>query len=271
MRKSKEIEKKSTKEVKKKTLGKHKKKVLRVLVYIVLIVFVLSLLFLIGYGIYYFGTSSKYNITKVEFKNNTVYDTQTLLDTAAVPIGENLYKVSKKYIVSNLDKLPYIESVEVKRKRPDAIQITVKEYTSSYLAYNIETDKYIRLTDTGIMLAEVEGEEKQEQELIVFGISFDDNIKLKNVIAQTEIEKLNFFEKVNKIYLTSQIEKNITSIEFKEKNIILTLDYDVNVILNDENLDYNINFLKSIFEKIEGKAGTIDMTKSNPVFTESVR
>ena len=69
----------------------------------------------------------------------------------------------------------------------------------------------------------------------------------------------------------SGIEKKVTNIEFKEKNIILTLNHDVNVIFNDKDLDYDMNFLKSILEQIEGKAGTIDMTKENPVFTESIR
>ena len=79
------------------------------------------------------------------------------------------------------------------------------------------------------------------------------------------------YEKTNEIYQKSGIEKNITNIEFKNKNIILTLNHDVNVILNDEELDYDINYLKSILEKIEGMAGTIDMTKVDPVFTESIR
>lgn len=267
MRKSVELENKS----KKKKLGKHKKKILRVTIYIVLVMFMLSLLFLIGYSIYYFGTSSKYNVGKVVFKNNNVYDIQTLTDTAQVPIGENLYRVSKKYIVQNLDALPYIESVSIKKLRPDTIQITVKEYTSVYFAYNEETDMYVRLTADGLVLEQVEGEQKGDTELLVFGISFDDNLKNKTTIAKTELDKLSLYEKTNEIYVKSGIEKEITNIEFKDTNIILTLNHDINIILNDEDLDYDINFLKSILEKIEGKAGAIDMTKENPVFTESIR
>lgn len=271
MKQEKDLRRNSKEKVKKKTLGKHKKKILRVLVYIVLVVFMLSLLFLIGYGVYYFSTSSKYNIEKVEFVNNQIYDIETLTNVAAVPIGENLYKVSKKNIESNLETLPYIEEVVIKKVRPNTLQITVKEYTSKYFAYNEETDKYIRLTDAGLVLEQVEGEAKQDTELLVFGISFDDNVQPKTVIAKTELDKLALYEKTNKVYEKSGIEKEITHIEFKNQNIILTLNYDINIILNDEDLDYDINFLKSILEKIEGKAGTVDMTKDNPVFTESIR
>jgi len=267
----KELKVKSKEKLKKKTNGKHKKKMLRVLVYVVLVVFMLSFLFLIGYGVYYFSTSSKYNITKVEFKNNSIYDVQTLTDTAAVPIGENLYKVSKKYIETNLEKLSYIEDVSIKRVRPDTIRITVKEYTSKYFAYNHETNKYLRLTGEGIILEQVEGEAKTAAELLMFGIAFDDDVQPKTSIAKTELDKLAFYEKTNKVYKESGIEKDITNIEFKDKNIILTLNHDINVILNDEDLDYDLNFLKSILQEIEGKAGTIDMTKVDPVFTESIR
>ena len=271
MKENKEIRRKTEEKTKKKTKGKHKKKILRVLVYIVLVVFMLSLLFLICYGIYHFCTSTKYSISKVEFQNNLIYDADTLADVAAVPMGENLYKVSKKYIETNLQTLPYIAEVDVKRVRPNTLQIIIKEHVSKYFAYNSETDTYFRLTSDGIILEETSGEQKSNEELLIFGIAFDDNIKMKTTIAKTELDKIALYEKTNKRYQVSSIEKDITNVEFKEKNIILTLNHDINVILNDEDLDYDMNFLKSILEKIEGKAGTIDMTKVDPVFTESIR
>ena len=271
MKEEKDLRRKSNEKIKKKTNRKHKKKILRVLVYIVLILFMLSLLFLFGYGVYYFSTSPKYMVSKVEFVNNVIYDTQTLQEVASVPIGENLYKVSQKQIETNLATLPYIEDVIIKKISPDTIRINVKEYVSKYFAYNEETDVYVRLSKNGVVLEQINGEEKSQDELLVFGIAFDDNLQEKSVIAKTEIDKLIFYEKVKNIYDKTQIEKEITNIEFKEKNIILTLDYDINVILNDQDLDYDISFLKSILGKIEGKAGTIDMTKNDPIFTESIR
>lgn len=253
-----------------KNKGKHKKKVLRVLVYIVLVTFVLSLLFLIGYGIYYFSTSSKYNVAKVEFKNSTIYDDETLLQTSKIIIGENIYKISKKEVENNLSKLPYIAGVSIKRKLPDTLQVIITEHTSKYFAYNKETDKYVRLTSTGMILEHLQVSEKTDYELYVFGISFDDNIKQKTYIADTELGKLEMYANVNEAYKKSGIQKNITSVEFKQNNIILTLDYDINIILDEEDLDYNLNFLKSILEEIYDKAGTIDMTKPDPIFTEAV-
>lgn len=259
-----------TKKTKNKKMSRKHKKFLRVLVYIVLVAFVLSLIFFIGFGIYHLCTSSKYTFKKVQFKNNNVYVYEELLDAAKLPIGENLYSLSKSKIDENLKELPYIESVKIKRKRPDTLIITVNEYVSKYVAYNKDIDKYLRLTASGVILDYVTPESKSEEELLVYGINFDDKIKTKTKIVELEIEKLQFYDKVYEIYNKSKIDKKITSIEFKDGNIILTLDYDLSVILDNNNLDYKINFLKSILEKIKGKAGTIDMTKENPVFTESV-
>ncbi len=256
---------------KKRTMGKHKKKMLRVLVYIVLVVFMLSLLFLIGYGIYYFRTSSKYNITEIEFQNNLKYDEATLLQSANIPDEQNIHKLSSKEIANNIKELPYVQEVKIKKIMPGKLLITIQEYTSTYYAYNTETNMYVRLTKDGVILEQTSGEDKHETEMFVHGIAFDSNIEPKQTIAKTEKDKLSLYEKVSQLYYKEEIGKNITSVEFKEKNIILTLDYDLNVIFGNKDLDYNMNFLKDILVEIEGLSGTIDMTKTSPVFTESIR
>lgn len=255
---------------KQKKTRKHKK-FLRVLVYIVLVAFVLSLIITAIYGVYKLSTSSKYVFSKVEFKKNNIYIYDELLDASKLNVGENLYSISKSQVAKNIEELPYVESVKVKRKIPDTLVITVNEYESKYMAYNKETDKYLRLTDSGVIIEEAKPEEKKDNELFVYGINFDDEIKFKESIVELEKSKLEFFEKVNEVYEKVGIEKVITSIEFKEKNIILTLDYDISVTLENNNLDYKLTFLKSILAEIQGKSGSIDMTKENPVFTESVK
>ena len=47
---------------------------------------------------------------------------------------------------------------------------------------------------------------------------------------------------------------------------ITNIDTQYCLRLNDADLDYDINYLKSILEKIEGIAGTIDMTKENAMY-----
>lgn len=254
-----------------KKMSRKHKKFLRVLVYIVLVTFVLSLILLVGLTVYKLSTSSEYILKKVEFKGNTVHVYDELLEASKLSVGDELYSISKSQIAGNIEELTYVEDVKIKRKLPDTLIITVNEYESKYMAYNKDTDKYLRLNSQGVIIEEAKPEEKKDTELLVYGINFDDEIKFKTKIVELEKEKLEFYERVKDVYDKIDFDKKITSIEFKEKTIILTLDYDICIILEDNNLDYKLTFLKSILGEIQGKAGTIDMTKENPVFTESVK
>lgn len=252
-----------------KNKRKHNKKFMRVLVYIALILVVLSLLFLVGYGIYHMCTSSKYILAKVNIVGNVKYTYEELYEKADIPMGENLYKISKNRIENNLKELPYVADVKITRKNPDTMILKVKEYVSKYLAYNKETDEYIRLTAKGEILETINGEEKSEDELLLHGINFDD--ELGDTIVDLENKKIKKLENILKKYEEAAIDKKVTSVEFKEDNVILTLDYDISVILDGTEIEYKLSFLKSILNEITGKAGIIDMTKENPVFTESIK
>ena len=265
----KEIKKTNGKSIK-KTKGKHKKKALRVLVYIVLIAFVLSILFLIGYGVYYFSTSSKYTVKKVDFFGNEKYTVDDLNNKAAIKMGENIFKISKREISKNLNELPYIKKVDISRKLPTTLKITVTEYTSKYFAYNIEDDNYYRISDDFVILEKTNGESKTDNEVLLFGISFDDKVTLKKKLPLTEINKIEQYEKIYDEYMKKDIGKAITSVEFKDSNTILTLDFELNVIMDENDIEYNIGFLKSIINNLTSKSGTIDMTKPNPVYTSSI-
>lgn len=269
---------KIVKKVQNKKLGKSKKKIkvvkkiLKVIVFIILILFILSLLTIIGVGVYYLGTSSKYNIQNVEVSGNSIYTSEEILEIAQVPIGKNLFRMSSKNIEKKIKELPYVSYVDVKKKPKVTVKIILEERVSKYLAYNKETDKYLRLDKHGIILEEVSVESKSQDELLVFGINFDDNLAVGKAIAQTEMDKLTTYEKVYEVYENANMDKKITNIEFKNGILILTLDYDINVIIKDDNnLEYNIGFLNNILKEITGKSGTIDMTKDNPVFTEKVK
>ena len=238
--------------------------------YTVLIVFVLSLLFLIGYGIYYLCTSSKFNITKIKVIGNSKYTTEQVLETSAVPMGENIVRVSKRDINTRLQSLPYVQRVSVNMKFPSTLEISITEYISKYVAYNKETDKYFRLTDTGVILEEIKAEDRTEEEMLLFGINFDDAIVFKNSLADLEIDKIALYKKVAEAYTKAEFTKKITNATFENSEVTLTLDNDINVLFDGTSLDYNMSFLKSILKEIVGQAGTIDMTRSNPIFTKSI-
>ena len=93
---------------------------------------------------------------------------------------------------------------------------------------------------------------------------------LKEKIFLTELQKIQDFTRIYEEYLNNEIERKITLVEFKNSSVLLTLDNKINVIMNTENIKYNVHLLKAILNTITSDSGTIDMTKSNPVYTSDI-
>ena len=105
--------------------------------------------------------------------------------------------------------------------------------------------------------------------MLLFGIHFDDNLGEK--IVELEQKKLQTLIDMMDKYSKQNISKKITSVEFNEGDIILTLDYDIDVIMDTNEVEYKLDLLRSILDEINGKVGTIDMTIENPIFAESIK
>lgn len=254
--------------VSKKNKGKLKRKILRGLVYLVLIMFALSLFFLLAFGVYKLFTASRYNIGLVTVEGNVKYTVDEIKEVAKIEIGTNINKLSKNKVEKKLETLPYVENAKIIRKYPETIVIKIEEYEAYFVALNSETNEYIKLTDKGVILEKCSADEIAE-ELVLFGIHFDDNLGEK--VVELEQKKLkNLLDIIDK-YSKTDIDKKITSAEFKEGDVILTLDYDMDVILDLQDVEYKLNLLKSILNELNGKVGTIDMTIENPIFTENIK
>lgn len=264
-----EKNKKITKTVSKKNKGKLKRKILRGLVYLVLIIFALSLFFLLGFGIYKLYTASRYNIGVVNVEGNVKYTVEEIKELANITLGTNINKLKTNKIEKLVEGLSYVRDAKVVRKYPETVIIKVEEYESSFVALNKETNEYIRLTDKGVILEKCNLEDVTENELLLFGIHFDDNLGEK--IVELEQKKLQTLIDMMDKYAKENISKKITSVEFNEGDIILTLDYDIDVVMNTNDVEYKLNLLKSILDEINGKVGTIDMTIENPIFAESIK
>ena len=264
-----EKNKKINKTVSKKNKGKLKRKILRGLVYLVLIIFALSLFFLLGFGIYKLYTASRYNIGVVNVEGNVKYTVEEIKELANITLGTNINKLKTNKIEKLVEGLSYVRDAKVVRKYPETVIIKVEEYESSFVALNKETNEYIRLTDKGVILEKCNLEDVAENELLLFGIHFDDNLGEK--IVELEQKKLQTLIDMMDKYAKENISKKITSVEFNEGEIILTLDYDIDVVMNTNDVEYKLNLLKSILDEINGKVGTIDMTIENPIFAESIK
>lgn len=69
-----------------------------------------------------------FRVEEVTVQGNTRYTDQQIIEVAGVEVGDNLFGVNKSRVARELlAKLPYIQSVSVRRKLPDTLAITVSE------------------------------------------------------------------------------------------------------------------------------------------------
>lgn len=252
---------------KRKVQTKQKKNTSRKKVIVITIV----LLLLSGiFAVYFLTYSPNFNIRKIIVKGSKIYKEEQILEKLDTKVGDNIFWISKDKNLESLKELSYIGDISLDRNLPNVLNIKIIERKSSFLAYNKETAKYIRLTKEGIIIEELDRAEKQDGELLMFGINFDDNIKLGNKIANLEYKKIQTYEIIKAKYDKAKLNKEITSVKFEEDKVELVLEYNLGVILEEKNLDYKLSVLDDILNEVEGQAGTIDMTKPDPVFTGAI-
>lgn len=251
----------------KKKLSKSKKKFLRGVVYFVFAVFLLSLLFLIGYGIYFLRNDEKFNITSIEVNELDNYTSEEVILASGVELNTNIFKLSKKDVVSSVKTLPYVKSVTVTKKLPSTILINIEERVEKYTAYAKDSGEYVRLDSEGYVLEIIDVATLSES-LILFGLNFEDVVELGYKLTDIELEKLNSLEKIIEIYSQNQITDKITSVEFKNSYVYLNINDKLSVKLKDNSeLEYKIALLKEILKEIDGKTGALDMTQENPIYS----
>lgn len=261
---------KTTKSVKKKPKKKNKaKKFFAVMLFWIL---VLGILVALGFGGYFVFTSDKLKVQSVDVENSEYYTKEQVLEVANIPVGKNVLTLRKGKIKENiLTTLPYIENVKIKLGKESTVRIVVTERTSKYVVNNKDTNDYIRVDKSGIMLEKVMPEDILPEELPLFGLSLNEGEEVGKSIPETEYNKIERFEKIYSAYTNSGIEAKVTSAKFENSKIILTLDYKTEVITEmSNNLEYKMKMLKEILKEVAGKGGKIDLTLDNPTFVEKI-
>lgn len=258
------------KNVKKTHKKKHKaKKFFAVVLFWLLVLVILTAL---GFGGYFVFTSDKLKVQSVEVENSEYYTKEQVLEVASIQNGKNMLVLRRNKIKEDiLNQLPYIENVKIKLGKDGLVKIIVTERTSKYVVNNKDTNDYIRVDKSGIMLEKVEPEDILPEELPLFGLSLNEGEEVGKSIPETEYNKIVRFEKIFDEYTSSGIDAKITSVKFENSKIILTLDYKTEVVTEvSSNLEYKMKLLKEILKEVAGKGGKIDLTLDSPTFVEKI-
>ena len=220
-----------------------------------IIKFVTLLLLIIG-GVVFALVSPIFNINEIQVKNNNIISSETIISLSNISEGQNIFRFNKGKTEKEIKTNAYIESVNVKRKIPNKIEITVEERERNY---NVEfLNGYAYINNQGYIL------EISEQKLdlpVIQGISTEqEQIVEGNRLNVEDLEKLETVIQIMNICKSYDLDKKVSTIDISNKNnyTIYMEQEKKTIYLGDEsNLNNKMLYVPTILNENKDKEGTI--------------
>lgn len=245
--KNQEVQRRMTK--KQAKMERKKKKIKRIIKWTTLFLLIIG-------GIIFALVSPIFNINEIQVDNNNQIATETIISLSQLQIGQNLFRFNKDKVEKEIKTNPYIESVNIKRKLPNKIEITIEERNKNY---NVEfLNGYAYINNQGYIL------EISEQKLdlpVIQGTSTEaEQIVAGNRLNTEDLEKIETVIQIMNICRNYELEQKVSTIDITNKsNYIIYMEEEKKTIyLGDEsNLSNKMLYVPTILEENQGKEGTI--------------
>ena len=224
-----EIKKKNLKgkkkNLKQQELARKKRKIaFRVIKYTTLVAI------LIGGGIY-FLLSPFFNVTEINVVGNERITKEEIISLSNINLNENTFKIQGNKVQQNIKQNAYIEKVSVKRKLPNAIEISVQERKPTFMLSF--ANAYIYLNNQGYML---EVSKTAINIPIITGfLTKEEDLHVGNRLCSEDLQRLGQALQIMKSAKSNGIENLITKINIENKqNYILELKSEKKTVLNSK-------------------------------------
>ena len=214
-----------------------------------------SCFLLIAIVIIFALTTPIFNISNIEVNGNSKISTDTIISISGLKKGQNIFKFNNSTI-QNIKENNYIDEVQIKRKLPGTIIISVKEREVKYQIKLLNSYAYIDKNGYILEVSTV----KQEVPIIV-GFNMNENELInKKRLEIEDLEELNKILKVMDAAKTINIDSIITeiNIENKDNYYFFIENQNKKVYIGDtSNLTKKMLYIKKILEEESDKSGMI--------------
>lgn len=242
-----EVQRRMTK--KQAKIERKKKKIKRIIKWTTLFLLIIG-------GIVFALVSPIFNINEIQVNNNNQIATETIVSLSQLQIGQNVFRFNKDKIEKEIKTNPYIESVNIKRKLPNKIEITIEERNKNY---NVEfLNGYAYINNQGYIL------EISEQKLdlpVIQGVSTEaEQIVAGNRLNAEDLEKLETVIQIMNICKSYELEQKVSTIDITNKSdyVIYMEEEKKTIHLGDEsNLSNKMLYVPTILKENQEKEGTI--------------
>lgn len=211
-----------------------------------------TLIFMLVAGVGVFlSLTVLFKTDKIVVVGETPYNEADIIEASGIVLGENIIRASFKDEAQRIpNTLLYVETAEITKKFPTTIVITV---TQTKACYNVETDgEYLIVSQSGKVLDKLVS--PVDGLLTVNGINPADTNPFAR-LEDSETDKAEILFSLKKAIDKTEIG-GIASVDLSDKyNISLNYEDRIEVqIGNSNNIDYKIEYAKSVFES--NKIGT---------------
>lgn len=266
---SRNIKREPKKLTKKQEISRRKrKKVLRIIKYLTLFAIIIG-------GIIYTLLSPIFNIKNIEVYGNSKISSDTIISLSGLKIDQNIFSFWTSDIRDAIKQNAYIDKVQISRKIPDKIEISVQERVTTYML--TLGNAYVYINNQGYIL-EITSKKLEVPVIIGYNTPAEEIVE-GNRLNETDLEKLNDVLKIMEATSSgeSEIDKLITQIDISDKNnYILDLSSEKKKIyLGDvTDLSTKVLWINKILKDEEKNEGIIylnvNLNVEEPYFREKV-
>lgn len=198
-------------------------------------------------------------IKRINVSGSEIYSKSEIIKASGLTTDDNLFVVSEEKIEETIrKKLPYIDSVKLKRHLPDAVILNVVD-AKEYSCFKTD-DRYYIISESGYVLSKQNECPKNVFEIITNGV--------KCTVGE-QVEYKNLSEKELVSTLTDELSKNEINIDKIDVSNLLSISVSVenkfNVNLGtNEYMSEKIAHLKSMINSIGDRSGEINLSMWTP-------
>lgn len=266
-RKKKQVKKKPKLTPKQQEIARKKRKIIfRLIKWTSLVVL------LIGGGVC-FLLSSFFNVRTIVISGNEKIAQETIISLSGIELEQNTFKISKSKVEQAIKTNAYIDSVKIKRKLPETVEIQVVERKPAYML--TLGNAYVYMNTQGYLL-EI-SQEKLKAPIITGILTPEDQIQEGNRLCTEDLQKLSNVIQIMDSANNNDIGKLVTKINISNKqDYILELKSEKkNVHVGDtSNLSTKMLYIKKVLQNEKKKEGDIfvntDLSTKGAIFREKV-
>lgn len=212
-----------------------------------------------------------FRVREIQVTGSTYYTAEEITAACGVATGDNLLTISRAKVSGNiLAELPYVRSVQVTRRLPDTLELSVTEYEVTYAVQDTAENWWLITSDGKITQQTDAKEAKNHIQISGFQLASPGAGQQLTIAAGEGQEVTTQGQLDGMTALLQELEasdllKQVASVEIPA-SYELAFWYGSQYYVklgNKDNLAYKIEYLKEVLKNLDDyQSGTIDLSFS---------